>query len=275
MLISASILHLSLGFVVGGSWIALIAWFGEIHGSRVGGFIAGLPSTVAVSFLFIGWNQSAAIAVEATISFPLFYCFAGIFLLSFAVLAGKWQDFWRTLIFSILIWLVFATAATISGIQNFDLSLAVCALTSAAVYLLFTKKLALPKRVSGKRSTKSEVFLRFFIGGGIVSLAVLVSQLAGPRVGVIPTSFPAISCSTLYVLNRTHGLEFSKSFTLPIMVTAMLTVVPFVIAVRELYPFLGIWLGTLGSYIIAIPFAVLAFLILHPESKIISKITYR
>jgi hypothetical protein len=271
MVADALIFHLSLGFTAGGAWVALIAWFGELRGSRIGGFVAGLPSTVAVGFLFIGWNQFASVAVEATTTFPLFYSFAGVFLLCFSVLAERWGKFWRTLIASILLWFILTSLVVISGVQSFSVCLISCVLISIVVYWLFAKKQALPRRTSEKRSTGFEVFLRFFIGGSIVSLAVLTSQIAGPHIGVIPTSFPAISCSTLYVLNRTHGLQFSRAFTMPIMVTAMLTVVPFVVAVRVLYPLVGIWFGTLGSYIIAIPFAVIAFLILHPEAKIVAK----
>jgi len=268
----ALILHLSLGFIVGGSWVALIAWFGELRGSKIGGFIAGLPSTVAVGFLFIGWNQSAAVAVEATTTFPLFYCSAGIFLLCFSALAERWQSFWRTLVASLLIWLALTSLVAVSGVQTFGFSLAVCILVSIAVYWLFAKKRSSQRRTSDKRRTQFDVLLRFFLGGSIVSLSVLTSQVAGPHIGVIPTSFPAISCSTLYVLNRTHGLEFSRAFTMPIMVSAMVTVVPFVVAVRVLYPLAGIWFGTLGSYTVAIPCAVIAFLILHPETKVLSKI---
>jgi len=272
---NALFLHLFLGYVVGGTWIALIAWFGELRGSRLGGFVAGLPSTVALGFLFIGWNQSAAIAVEATTTFPLFYSFAGVFLLSFAAIAGKLQNFWRALIISIVIWLAFTSLVALADVQIFEFCLIACILISLGVYSLFTKKLVSPRKVSDRRSTWFEAALRFFIGGGIVALAVLTSQLAGPEIGVIPTAFPAISCASLYVLNRTHGLEFSRAFAMPIMVTAMLTVVPFAVAVRVLYPLVGIWFGTLGAYLIAIPFAIIAFLILHPETRILTKVAWR
>jgi hypothetical protein len=273
--VNALILHLFLGFVVGGSWIAIIAWFGELRGSRLGGFVAGLPSTVALGFLFIGWNQSAAITVRATTTFPLFYSLAGVFLLSFAAIGRKWQSFWRALIISIVIWLVITLLVAVLNVQSFEFCLAACILISIGVYSLFTKKFPSPRKVTDRRSSWLEAVLRFFVGGGIVSLAVLTSQLAGPEIGVIPTAFPAISCSSLYILNRTHGLEFSRAFAMPIMVTAMLTVVPFAIAVRILYPLAGIWLGTLGSYLIAIPFALIAYLILHSEARVLTKVAWR
>lgn len=275
MLVNSLLLHLLLGFVVGGSWIALITWLGELRGSRFGGFIAGLPSTVAVSFLFIGWNQSAEAAVEATTTFPLFYSFAGIFLLSFAALAGRWERFWRSIFVSLVVWFILTTLVAASGVRSFGLCLIACILVSFAVYLLFAKKVISSRTVSDKRGSRQEIAIRFLFGGGIVSLAVLTSKLAGPHVGVIPTSFPAISCSTLYVLNRIHGLEFTRAFAMPIMLTAMVTTVPYVVAVRMFYPIAGIWIGTLASYFVAIPFAVIAFLVLNPEIKILSKVAWQ
>jgi len=166
--VNALFLHLFLGFVVGGSWIAIIAWFGERRGSRLGGFVAGLPSTVALGFLFIGWNQSAVIAVKATTTFPFFYSFAGVFLLSFAAIAGKWQSFWHALIISIVIWLAITSLVALSDVQSFEICLAACILISLGVYSLFTKKLVSPRKVSDRRSSWFEAVLRFFIGGGIV-----------------------------------------------------------------------------------------------------------
>src|SRR6266852_4340946 len=49
--------------------------------------------------------------------------------------------------------------------------------------------------------------LRFLLGGGIVSLAVLASQVAGPIIGAIPAAFPGISTSTMYELNKSQGAE--------------------------------------------------------------------
>lgn len=67
------LVQLALSFIVGSFWVLLTT------------FLAGLPSTAAVSFFFIGLTQSTEIAAQATTVFPLSYEFTGLFLVLFYV----------------------------------------------------------------------------------------------------------------------------------------------------------------------------------------------
>jgi hypothetical protein len=258
----AFLLHLTGAFVIGGSWVAFVTWLSELHGSGFGGFIAGLPSTAAFGFLFIGWNQSAVVAANATTQFPFIFSFIGVFLLSYAILALR-TGFWKALIYSTVIWMILTALVAVSGLEIFAVSLVAAFVISCVVYLIFATKLTFVKQVPKKRGSILEITLRFFIGGGVVLLSVLTSQIAGPHIGVIPTSFPAISSSSLYVLNKGQGIEFSRAFAKSIMLTSVMTVIPYSVGVRVLYPLIGIWWGTVGCYLIAIPFGLLAYLVIH------------
>ena len=55
--------------------------------------------------------------------------------------------------------------------------------------------------------------------------------------------------------------------TKPMVVSAILTCIPYSIAVRYSYPSLGIELGTIISYAVAAPFAALAHLIMSTRSN--------
>ncbi len=85
---SVFLVQLALSFVVGSVWILLTVFLADRFGSKIGGFIGGLPSTAAVSFFFIGLTQSTEIAAQATTVFPLSYAFTGLFLVLYAL-------FWR------------------------------------------------------------------------------------------------------------------------------------------------------------------------------------
>jgi uncharacterized membrane protein (GlpM family) len=263
---SSFLLHVIGAFVIGGGWVAFVTWFGEVYGSSYGGLIAGLPSTSAFSFLFIGWNQSAQIAAEATTQFPLIFSFTGVFLLSYSLLAKRKKNFSIAMLGALLIWFLGTALIALIDLRDFELSLAGCVIVLAVVYLLFRKegKVAKSPRKSGR--SVPEILFRMALGGTVVALAVIASQLAGPQVGVIPTAFPALSTSSLYVLNKRQGLEFSRAFTLPTMVTASLTLVPYSIAVRVFYPEVGIWWGTLSAYGIVLPCAIIAYFVLRPKS---------
>lgn len=255
------LIHLLGAFLIGGTWVAFVTWLSEVHGSGFGGFIAGLPSTAAFGFLFIGWNQSAEVAASATTQFPFIFSFIGVFLLCYAILARK--GFWTALITSTIVWIILTGFVVASGPEIFIVSLAASVVISCIVYTIFATRLTFVKQTPKKRGSILEIVLRFFIGGGVVLLAVLTSQIAGPHIGVIPTSFPAISSSSLYVLNKGQGIEFSRAFAKSIMLASVLTVIPYSVGVRFLYPLVGIWWGTVGCYLIAIPFGLLAYLAIH------------
>ena len=53
-----------LSFLVGGVWVTLSSVAAERFGSKAGGLIGGLPSTIVVTLLFIGLTQSAERAAE-------------------------------------------------------------------------------------------------------------------------------------------------------------------------------------------------------------------
>jgi len=78
-------------------------------------------------------------------------------------------------------------------------------------------------------------------------------------VGGVFAATPAIWTSSLYVTNRVHGLEFSRSLAKSLITVAMLTIVPYGLAVGYLFADVGIWWGTLLAYVAISPMAWLAW----------------
>ena len=260
----ALLLHASGAFMLGGGWVAFATWMGDARGSTLGGLVAGLPSTVAFGFLFIGWNQSADVAAQAATDFPLLFSLTGVFLLSYATLAPK--GFWRAIGGSLAIWGAASAGIVASGLHDFYASLgAFMAISVIAVYVSVSRLRLRRMPSSRPRNSMLRALGRFVLGGTIVALAVLSSQLAGPDVGAVPTAFPAVSVSVVYVLNRTQGREFSRAITLPLMITAMLTVVPYGVCVRFLYPQVGIVWGTALAYFLTMPFVLASYFLTHSK----------
>ena len=104
-----------------------------------------------------------------------------------------------------------------------------------------------------------DVLLRGVGAGSLVLLSVLLSQLSGPVLGGIAAAFPAVFTSSLVILNRSRGTEFSRSMTKPLAICGILTIIPYCVAVRFLYPSVGVWLGTLVSYFIMVPLAFFSY----------------
>lgn len=261
MISGSLLLHLALAFVVGSLWVILVTVLSEKKGSAIGGILAGLPSTLAFSFLFIGINQSSAAAAQATTVFPLVFSFTCAFLLFYAVFAKK--GFAVGLSLSLLIWLTVSGIIVISGLKDFTLSLVCGILVSAATFYLFVKRLRFKNFPGEEKNYNAVAILERGIGAGsLVFLAVLLSQIGGPSLGGIASAFPAVFTSTLIILNKSKGTEYSRSMTKPMVVSAILTCIPYSIAVRYSYPSFGTWIGTIISYAVAAPLAILSYLIM-------------
>jgi uncharacterized membrane protein (GlpM family) len=251
-------LHLFLAFAIGSLWVTIITILAEKKGSVLGGILGGLPSISGLSFLFIGINQSSAAAVQATTVFPLAFGVTSAYLFFFAFFAQK--GFSRGISVSLFIWFAFSGLIVASGLRDFAFSLVGGVAISLLTYYSFTKKLKLQNLKGETRVYKiREVVLRGVGAGSLVLISVLLSQIGGPVIGGIAAAFPAVFTSTLIILNKSRGTEFSRAVTKPLVMSGILTIIPFSVAVRYLYPSFGIWLGTLVSYALVVPLAILSY----------------
>jgi uncharacterized membrane protein (GlpM family) len=260
------LLHLVLAFAIGGSWVTLVTILAERTGSTIGGLVGGLPSISAFSFFFIGLNQSAEAATQATVDFPLILSFSGIFVLAFAVFSKK--SLLYGMVSSFIIWLALVTLVVLAHFQNFTLSLLGYAAISTATYLLFRTTIK-SEVFAGVLShyTVIQIVLRAILAGSIVALSVLSSQVGGPVFGAIFSAFPAVFTSTLWITSKSRGLAFSRAICMPLMISATITSGPYSLAVRFLYPILGIWTGTIAAYCSIVPFVVASFYLTSPRRQ--------
>lgn len=81
--------QLLLSIIVAGVWITLATTISERMGTRIGGMIGNLPSTIFTSLLFIGITQTPEFAAQATATVPLGMFLSTIFLYVFISLVPK------------------------------------------------------------------------------------------------------------------------------------------------------------------------------------------
>ena len=258
MVDATQLLHVALVFTVGSLWVTLVTVITERWGSVIGGVLGGLPSTSAFSFLFIGLYQSTDAAVEATTVFPLAFGVTCAFLFFYAYFAKK--SFVQGIVISLIIWLAASAAIAILGINEFVLPLVGGLVISALTYVAFMKKLKLPNlRGKHKPFKPHEIVLRGVGAGALVAISLQLSQIGGPILGGIAAAFPAVFTSTIVILNHSMGTEFSRNVTKPLALSGTLTIFPFTIAVRLLFPNIGVWQGTLIAYLLVVPLAALSY----------------
>ena len=234
---------LILAFSVGSMMVTFATVAAERLGSKMGGLIGGIPSAVAISLFFIGYTETPQLASEATNTIPLIMGLNGFFLVVYVGLAG-WGA-WKAMAGALLFWIPLAVLVLLLHFSNFLLSLLFFILSFFGSYLILEKRYHLPSTEKILiRYTPFQILSRAFFSGGIISSAVYLSRVGGPIWGGIMAPFPVIYVSTLIILAKSKGVEFSRRITKPLLVSSMINVVVYSTAVRYLYPLLDLALGT-------------------------------
>lgn len=250
-------LHLVFAFASGWLVVAAVTTVADAKGTGRAGFLGGVPSTGAVSLLFIGWSQSQSAAVQATAVFPLAFSVTFAFLLFYSI-PGR-AAFGPRMAAAILLWFVLAAVVALSGFDSFPSTAVVAVLVSSGVFLAHRRLRIGDVRPARAGFDLERTVWRGALGGCVVTAVVVLSEAAGPLVGGAFAAAPAVWTSSLYVTSRAHGVQFSRSLTNSFMVTGILTVIPYGVAARLLFPVVGIWWGTLLSYVAMSPAAWLAW----------------
>ena len=264
MIDSIFLLQIVLSFVVGSLWVMITTLLADRFGSKLGGFIGGLPSTAAVSFFFIGLTQSTQTAAQATTVFPMSYAFTGLFLVLYALLWHK--GFISAFFVSIFVWFFLSACVVLLDVNNYFLSVVFYIfILILAVYIL-EFRLRLPS--IGREDIHYSAFqylTRAVFGGFIVALAVFLSRIGGPVFGGIFSAFPAVFISVLVINYRSRGMEFSRALTKPMLVTGMVSIFIYSVGVRYFYPSLGLWWGTLAAYLFSMIAALMSYLLIQKK----------
>lgn len=243
-------IKLTLSFLVGGIWVSLSSIAAERFGSKVGGLIGGLPSTIVVTLLFIGLTQSAARAAESAIIVPLVMGVNGIFVTVFIYLSRRGLAL--ALAGALLAWFGLALILMILDVRVLWVSFLGWVALAASCFLVVEKGMKIVshgRKVT--RYTAVQLAGRAALAGTVVAFAVLMSKVAGPLAGGIFATFPAVFLSNLIISYRNGGAGFASAVAKSLMVSGMITVPIYALLVWYFYPRLGLGLGTLLAFLVA------------------------
>lgn len=263
-------LRLLVGFGSGWLVVATVTSVADAYGAGRAGLVGGLPSTGPVSLLIIGVTQSRSAAIQATTLLPLAWSVTFAFLLIYAI--PKRMPFGRRILIALLTWFLGAILVATSAPDNFTLSLAGGVAASSFIFFMHRRIGIEDAPRVPTRFRLGRMILRGTLGGCAVAGVVTISALSGPLVAGVFAGVPAIWSSSLYVMNKAHGLEFSRSLTRSFMKIGILTILPYTVAARYFFSTAGIWFGTLLAYLVISPAALLAWKLTNGKREVGSEI---
>jgi hypothetical protein len=247
---SLFIQQLVLSMVIAGLWISAATLFSERLGSKLGGMISNMPSTILVSLLFIGLTQGANFAAEATSTVPLGMSLSTIFLFTFIALVPRGLG--KAVAASLAAWLVLALLSSLfQGVGRIGWTL-VYFLVAVTTYLLAEKVLNIPSMGrTGKRYTIRQALLRALFAGSVVGTAVLVARTGSAFWTGIFSTFPAVMLSSMVILSLSAGAPFARA-TGKIMLLASTNIVIYGYLSGLLFPVIGLAWGSIIPFFVSV-----------------------
>lgn len=237
-------------FIIASSVVVGVTVIAEKFGTRIGGILGTVPSTIIVAFVFIAMNQGEDFASRAVAIVPAEMAINLVFLFSFSILSSRTGAV-KALIYSLVIWTLFSAALLFIEVHSVLVSYIIYSATLLFLFVMMERVLKMRSRGSVKvKYTPGKIAFRGIFAGFIIGTTVLLSNI-GEVISGIFSVFPAIFLSTMIITLREHGSRFSGGIGKSMLLGSQ-TVVVYAISVHFLYPVAGIFLGTVISFLISI-----------------------
>jgi hypothetical protein len=225
--------RLALSFVVGGAWVAGVSAIAERRGARLGGFLGGMPSTLAVALPFVAWTGGTEAASVAAGVVPLSFGVNGLFLLAFVALSVR-LGFYGAMGLALAGWAALQGGIAAMGAVDPWMAVAALALAYAACRAGFGSLPCGDLTAAGRSSPRAgDMALRAAGSGLMVMAAVWVSQRWGAVAGGVLASLPVVFISALFIAHRRRGLEFARSLARGLVFSAMVNCSVFALLFRQ------------------------------------------
>lgn len=242
------LLQTVLPFILSASVVILITVIAEKYGTKIGGILGTLPSTIIIAFIFIALNKGINFATRSAAVVPAEMGINLVFLLVFVLLAYKSTS--KALIGSLSIWTLLSTVLFLSSLESILISILIYILGLLIVFITLEKIKKIPSHGTVKvHYTTKKIMLRGIVAGSIIALAVYLSNIDAALSGIF-SIFPAIFTSTMIITVTEHGPDFSAAMAKS-MTLGSQSVMTYVIAIYFLYTQFDIINGTIIAFIIA------------------------
>lgn len=225
--------------------VVLVMFIAEKFGSKVGGILGTLPSTIVVAFVFIGLSEGTQFASEAASVVPAELGINVIFLFVFALLVHRSTALAFGLTF--LIWTILSSLLVIFHINSIGISILIYLVCVIGAFFYLEKKQKIHSRPKvAIHYTAKKIMLRGILAGIVIAIAVVLSNV-GTIISGIFSVFPAILSSTMLISVREHGPDFAAGIAKSMML-GLSSVATYATLINLLYPIYGIFYSSLIAY---------------------------
>jgi hypothetical protein len=194
-------------FVVAGGYVTTMARLVEHLGSKLGGLLLALPSTVLVGVTFIAWSEGHDGLRQASAVLPVTVAAATVFLAvfirfsRFGLAAGY--------VGAIAAWLAITVPIAATHLDNVAIATALSVLIFGSTIAFFRHVPHRSVKLTGHSWRRSAT--RFVVAGAVAASTVVVAHYAGSVWGAVCASFPAVFSASLYLMTKAHGIDFTAS----------------------------------------------------------------
>jgi uncharacterized membrane protein (GlpM family) len=239
--------HTIIPFLLSALVVILVTIAAERYGTKIGGIIGTLPSTIIIAFLFIAIDKGTSFAVQSVAIVPAEMGLNLLFLFLFALFAYKGTPLALTI--SLGLWAIGTLTVYFLNIDNIVFSLLVYIILFLFTLLFLDKR----KKIVAQSSirvhyTPLKILFRGLLAGIIIALAVTLSNVNALMSGIFSV-FPAIFLSTMIISMKEHGPAFTDSLAKG-MIYGSPSVVGYAVGVYFFYPLTSILIGSVAAFLL-------------------------
>jgi uncharacterized membrane protein (GlpM family) len=250
--------HTIIPFILSAFIVVLVTIIAEKYGTKTGGVIGTLPSTIIIAFLFIAVDKGADFASESVVIVPAEMGLNLLFLLVFALLSQK--KIHIALTGSLTAWTILTILVYYTNLTSVIVSLTVYVICFLLAFLILDRKRKVTSQDTIKvHYTPLKLLGRSLIAGIVIAIAVSFSNVGVTLSGIFSV-FPAIFLSTMLISLQEHGPQFTNAMAKG-MIYGSPSVVSYAVGIHFLYPTIGILAGTIGAFLLGLLTTLVLFIL--------------
>jgi len=236
-------------FVLSAVIIILITIIAERYGTKTGGILGTIPSTIIVAFVFISLNRGVYFASQSAVVVPAEMGVNLVFLFIFAILS--YRSMYIAITTSLTVWILLTSLLFVLSLENIFVSIAIYAAALIFTFMVLERVKKTPSIGSvAVRYTPMKIILRGLLAGTVIAIAVFLSNIGAVLSGIFSV-FPAIFLSTMLISLREHGPNFADGIAKS-MIFGSQSVMIYAAAIYFFYPLYGVVLGSIFAFGISI-----------------------